>query len=324
MPTRLTRDSLTARIAPFPRDLRPGKQTVVRCPGKAEGMEETTMWLIPLALVLLSAGLHASWNLIVKSEDDKLFSGWLTVMAPAVLLSPVLLFTGLPSRDAWPILIGSGAIHTCYMMALIRAYTHGDLSVVYPVARGLAPLLVAVGAPWILGERLSLPAIVGIVLVGGGIVWLGLSARRAATSRAALGWAMATAVCICSYSIVDKVGVSRANPLAYIVVLMGLNAACMSPFLLWRRDRRRVADARPRRWGMSVTGGLLSVAAYFLVLTAMRLTQVSYVAALRETSVILAALLGWRVLGEDYGAQRLLASAVVALGLLSLVLAMKD
>lgn len=281
------------------------------------------MWLLPLTLVLLSAGLHASWNLIVKSEDDKLFSGWLTVATPAVLLSPTLIFTGVPPRDAWSILAASGVIHTCYMLALTRAYTHGDLSVVYPVARGLAPLFVALGAPWILGERLSVPAIFGIVLVGSGIAWLGLSARRAATSVPALAWAIVTAVFICAYSIVDKVGVTRTNPLAYIVVLMGANAVSMSPFVLWRRDRTHLADLWRRRWGISVVGGLLSVTAYLLVLMAMRLTQVSYIAALRETSVVLAALLGWRILGEDSGARRILASAVVAFGLFLLVLAMK-
>lgn len=281
------------------------------------------MWVLPLTLVLLSAGLHTGWNLIVKSEDDKLFSGWLTVMTPALLLSPVLFLTGLPSPDAWAILAGSGVIHTFYMIALIQAYTHGDLSVVYPIARGLAPLLVAVGAPLVLGERLSVPAIFGIILVGGGITWLGLSARRGHASLAALGWAIATAACICSYSIVDKVGVTRTDPLAYIIVLMGFNGVCMTPVVLWRRDRARLADLWRRRWGISVAGGLLSIAAYFLVLMAMRLTQVSYIAALRETSVLLAALLGWRVLGEAYGARRILASGVVVLGLLLLVLAMR-
>ncbi|HEY6554579.1 MAG TPA: EamA family transporter [Vicinamibacteria bacterium] len=281
------------------------------------------MWLLPLSLVLLSAGLHASWNLIVKSEDDKLFSGWLTVVTPAVLLAPALFVTGLPSRDVWPLLAGSAVIHTFYMIALVQAYTHGDLSMVYPVARGLAPLFVAVGAPVILGERLSLPAILGVLLVGGGIAWLGLSARRAAASRAALGWAVATAALICSYSIVDKAGVTRSNPLAYIIVLMGLNGACMTPFVLWRRDPRRLADLWRRRWRISVVGGLLSVTAYLLVLMAMRLTQVTYIAALREVSVILASLLGWRVLKEAYGTRRILASVVVAFGLILLVLAMR-
>ena len=281
------------------------------------------MWILPLSLVLCSAGLHASWNLIVKGEDDKLFSGWLTVLTPSVLLSPLLLFTGLPSRDTWPILIGSAAIHTGYMLALTRAYVHGDLSVVYPVARGLAPFLVAIGAPLLLGERLSLIATLGIVLVGGGIAWLGISAKRSSASVSGLAWAVTTSVFIAAYSITDKVGVSRAHPVSYLILLMGVNAAFMAPIVLWQRSAHYLACAWGRGWRVSIAGGLLSVTAYLLVLVAMRLTQVSYIAALRENSVVLAALLGWRVLREPYGGRRILASAVVALGLFLLVLAMR-
>jgi drug/metabolite transporter (DMT)-like permease len=280
-------------------------------------------WLLPLILVLCSAGLHAGWNLIVKGEDDKLFSGWLTVLTPALLLSPVLLVMGLPPPEAWPILLGSAVIHTGYMIALTQAYVHGDLSVVYPVARGLAPILVAVGAPLFLGERLSLTAILGIILVGGGIAWLGVSARRSSASFSGLAWAVATAVFIASYSIMDKVGVSRTNPVSYIIVLMGANAVFMTPVVLWRRDARLMAAVWKRRWRSAVLGGLLSITAYLLVLIAMRLTQVSYIAALRESSVVLAALLGWRVLREPYGGRRILASIVVTLGLILLVLAMR-
>jgi len=280
-------------------------------------------WLLPLTLVLCSAGLHAGWNLIVKGEDDKLFSGWLTVLTPSLLLSPVLLVTGFPPPEVWPILLGSAVIHTGYMIALTQAYVHGDLSVVYPVARGLAPILVAVGAPLFLGERLSPTAILGIVLVGGGIAWLGVSARRSSASFAGLAWAVATAVFIASYSIMDKVGVSRTNPVSYIIVLMVANSMFMTPVVLWRRDAHHMAILWGRRWRVAVLGGLLSITAYLLVLIAMRLTQVSYIAALRESSVVLAALLGWRVLREPYGGRRIMASALVALGLVLLVLAMR-
>jgi drug/metabolite transporter (DMT)-like permease len=281
------------------------------------------MWLLPLILVLCSAGLHAGWNLIVKGEDDKLLSGWLTVLTPSLLLSPALIFAGLPPAAAWPIILGSAGIHTGYMIALTKAYAHGDLSVVYPVARGLAPVFVAVGAPLLLGERLSLRAILGILLVGGGIAWLGLSARCASASLSGLAWAVTTSVFIASYSIVDKVGVSRTNAVSYIIILMGANAVFMAPVVLWRRSAHHLKTVWKRRWRVSVAGGLLSVAAYLLVLFAMSLTQVSYVAALRESSVVLATLLGWRVLREPYGGGRLLASAVVALGLTLLVLAMR-
>jgi drug/metabolite transporter (DMT)-like permease len=281
------------------------------------------MWLLPVTLVLLSAGLHASWNLIVKRQDDKLFSGWLTSLVPSALLAPALIFTGLPPFDVWPILCGSALVHTVYMIALVQAYSHGDLSVVYPVARGTAPLLVAIGAPMLLGERLSPAAVLGIGLVGGGITWLGLSARRSSGTARGLRWALATAGTIAAYSLIDKVGVARTHPLAYVIVLLGLNGVTMTPYVLRKRDLRQLRSLWCQTWPSAVTGGVLSLVAYLLVLTAMRLTQVSYVAALREISVVFAAALGARVLGEPYGGRRVLASILVACGLFLLVLAMR-
>jgi drug/metabolite transporter (DMT)-like permease len=286
-------------------------------------MSDVSTLALPLILVLSSAGLHATWNLIVKSEEDKLLSAWLTVATPALILAPALLVTGPPASEAWGLLLASGAIHSVYNIALARAYEHGDLSVVYPIARGLAPVVVAMAAPSLLAERLSSLALAAILLVGGGIAWLGLSARRAAARPATLGWAVATALSIAGYSLVDKVGVGRANPLAYIILLFASNAAIMAPYVFWGRGLRRLCGITPRRWGILVAGGLLSLTAYLLVLVAMRLTQVSYVAALRESSVIIAAILGWRVLREPFGLPRILAAVVVALGLVLLVVAMR-
>jgi drug/metabolite transporter (DMT)-like permease len=281
------------------------------------------MWLLPVALVLLSAALHAGWNFIVKRQDDKLFSGWLTFLVPSVLLSPALVFTGLPSLAAWPFLCASSLIHTLYMIGLVRAYHHGDLSVVHPVARGAAPLLVAVGAPVLLGERLSPMGLLGIGLVGGGIAWLGLSARRSPGTTRGVLWALATAGTIAAYSMIDKAGVARAHPVAYVIVLLGLSGCILTPYVLWKRDARDVRAVWRRVWPSAVVGGVLSLLAYLLVLTAMRLAQVSYVAALRETSVVFAAALGARMLDEPYGGRRVVASAVVAGGLVLLVIAMR-
>jgi drug/metabolite transporter (DMT)-like permease len=281
------------------------------------------MWLLPLSLVLCSAGLHATWNLIVKREEDKLLSTWLTSLTPAVLLAPALFITGLPAPEAWPFLLCSVVIHALYNVALARAYEHGDLSVVYPIARGLSPTLVALFAPLLLHERITPVAGIGVLLVSGGIVWLGLSARRSAAGVRAVAWAVTTAVLIASYSMTDKAGVSRANPLAYIILLLGLSGILMAPGVLWGPRIRRLRGLPLRRWALLVTGGVLSLAAYLLVLVAMRLTQVSYIAALRESSVILAAFLGWRVLGESLGLQRLLAAVTVTVGLLLLVVAMR-
>jgi drug/metabolite transporter (DMT)-like permease len=282
------------------------------------------MWIssLVLLLVLLSAALHATWNLLVKRGGDTLIATWLTAIVAPVVLWPLLFLTGLPPPPAWPMLLASGITHAAYNVTLARAYEHGDLSVVYPVARGLAPLLVGLGAPLILGESLSPAAMTAILLVGGGVAWLGLSVRRTRAGAAGLMWAGITAVLIAVYSMVDKVGVMRSNPLAYGVTLFGCDAVFVTPYVLVRRDPRQIREVWRGNRTPLVWSGLLALAAYLLVLIAMRLTQVSYVAALRESSVILGAILGWRVLGDPLGGQRVSASAVVAVGLILLALVM--
>jgi drug/metabolite transporter (DMT)-like permease len=282
------------------------------------------MWIssLVLLLVLVSAGLHATWNLLVKRSEDTLIASWLTVLTPPLLLWPLLFFTGLPPSQAWPMLVGSGLVQAAYTVALARAYEYGDLSVIYPVARGLAPLLVAAGAPLFLGERISAVAALAILLVAGGITWLGASTRKSPGRSSGLGWAAVTALLIATYSIVDKAGVMRSNPLAYVVTLFGFDAAYVTPYVLLHRGRRRIRKVWRDGRASLVSSGLLSLAAYLLVLIAMRLTQVSYVATLRESSTIFGAVLGWRVLGDPFGGQRVSASALVALGLILLALAM--
>jgi drug/metabolite transporter (DMT)-like permease len=275
-----------------------------------------------LLLVLFSAGLHATWNFLVKSGEDKLIATWLTVLAPPILLWPLLLFSGFPPEPARPMLFVSGFVHAGYNIALAHAYERGDLSVVYPVARGLAPLLIGTAAPFLLSETLSPIAIGAILLVGGGIAWLGLSARRSGTRRSGLGWAVLTAICTATYSMVDKAGVMRSNPLAYVVSVFAWDALVMTPYVFFRRGPRRVHEIWRNNKGPLVWSGLLSLAAYLLVLIAMRFTQVSYVATLRESSVILGTFLGWRVLGDPLGGQRVVASIIVTLGLILLATAM--
>jgi len=282
-----------------------------------------SVWALSLAIVLVAACLHASWNLIVKRDDDKLISAWIIVLTPALILSPLLFWTGFPPRAAWSMLLLSGGIHAVYNSWLVRAYEHGDLSVVYPIARGLAPLLVALAAPLVLGERLTPLAVAAIVLVGGGICALGLTAHRSRSRLSSLAWAAATAATTAGYSLVDKMGVMRANALSYVVVLFALNAVLMGPLVFRERAWGQVAAVWRLRRGRLVLGGLSSLGAYLLVLCAMQLTQVSYIAALRESSGVIGALLGWRVLGEPFGLPRILAAMVVAAGLALLVLAMR-
>jgi drug/metabolite transporter (DMT)-like permease len=277
------------------------------------------VWL-PTVLILLSATLHVSWNMLVKRGGDKLVTIWTLDLVPPVLLWPLLLVIGVPGREAWSVIVVSAVVHAAATVALVEAYERADLSVAYPVARGLAPVLVAVGAALVLGERLSLAATAGVLAVSVGVVWLGLSARRVGESFAGLAWAAAMAALIATYSIVDKIGVTRAHPVGYAIVFMAMDSVLLTPYVLWRRGRRRVQAVLWEERRTIAASSLLGLIGYLLILVALRLTEVSYVATLREISVVLAAIVGWRVLKEPVGAERVAAATLAAAGLITLSL----
>ena len=278
--------------------------------------------LLPTVLILLSAVLHVGWNLLIKRGGDRLVSAWMLDLVPPLLLWPLLFVMGVPDRRAWAVALLSGAFHAASTVALVEAYERADLSVAYPVARGLAPVLVAVGAGITLGEQLSAQAVLGVLAVGTGVAWLGLSARGVGQGLGGLGWAATMAMLIAAYSIVDKIGVTRTHPVPYAIIFMTCDTAFLAPYVLLRRGPRRVGEAL-RREGLAIFAtAIISLVGYLLVLVALRLTQVSYVAALREVSVVLAAIVGWRVLGEPVGVQRVTAAVLAAAGLLTLSLAL--
>jgi drug/metabolite transporter (DMT)-like permease len=277
------------------------------------------VWL-PTVLILLSAALHVSWNLLVKRGGDKLVTIWTLDLVPPILLWPLLFVVGVPGPEAWSVIVVSAVVHAASTVALVEAYERADLSVAYPVARGLAPVLVAVGAALVLGERLSLAATAGVLAVSLGVVWLGLSARRVGESLAGLAWAAAMAALIATYSIVDKIGVTRAHPVSYAIVFMALDSVMLTPYVLWRRGRHRVQAVLWEERRTIAASSLLGLIGYLLILVALRLTEVSYVATLREISVVLAAIVGWRVLKEPVGAERVAAATLAAAGLITLSL----
>lgn len=240
---------------------------------------------------------------------------------PSLLLWPVLFVTGFPPREVWLVITVSGIVHAASTVALVEAYERADLSVAYPVARGLAPVLVAVGAGVALGERLSLPATLGVLAVSVGVAWLGLSTRRVGEGLSRIAWAVAMAALIATYSIVDKIGVTRANPVAYAIVFMAWDSVLLTPYVLLRRGRHRIREVYRREWLPIAVSSLMGLIGYLLILVALRLTEVSYVATLREISVVLAAIVGWRLLKEPVGAQRVAAAALAAAGLITLALA---
>jgi drug/metabolite transporter (DMT)-like permease len=265
-----------------------------------------------LAVVLLAAMLHAAWNAMLRSEADRLWT--MTAMCTVVAGVCVLLlpFVPRPFAPSWPYVLLSGVLHVGYCLFLVRAYRSGDFVQSYPIARGSSPLLVTVGAALFAGERLSLGATAAILLVAGGIMALAFEGRRfnAANVPAALG----TGGFIGAYSVTDGLGVRLSGSAAGYTVWMCLIWGVGMP-LVYLAMRDGGSLLRPKAETLKATlAGVLSLLAYGLILWAMQRAPLGPVSALRETSVVFAALLGWLVLRQPLGVGRALACTVIALG----------
>lgn len=277
------------------------------------------------ALVLVAAALHAAWNALAKAIGDALVAFWLINATAAVLGVAVLAADGLPPVAALAFLAASFGIHVAYNVGLLNSYRVADLSQAYPLARGLAPLLVAVVAAVTIGEHLDAPQLIGLVVVAGGLASLGWPARGAwRQERRGIGLALLTGVAIAGYSVTDGLGV-RHDPsaLGYAGALFVLEGGALAIGLpLARRDLpRRVRDGGRVVLAEGLTAGALSWAAYAIVLWAQSRVALATVSALRETSVVMAALFGVLFLGEGPARRRLLAALSVVAGVVVLVVA---
>lgn len=268
-------------------------------------------------LALASAGLHAAWNLRAKTSDDRFITLWAQFAAAAVWCAVPLLVVGLPDRAAWPFLAVTAAVHVPYVVALAHAYRLGDFSLAYPLARGGGALAAGLGGLVLLDDRLSLPGWMAVAVVAGGLA----SFVRPGTSAGALRTALAVAVLIGTYTVADTAGVRRTDTASYVLAtFVGIGLTVTLWGVLAGRWAAMAATV-PGSWRRHATSGLYCVAAYGLVLVAVRRAPVGYVTALRESSVVLAAVVGWRLLGEGFGRARVASSAVVLAGLVLLVIA---
>ena len=269
------------------------------------------------ALVLGAALLHASWNAIVKSSRDVVLDTALVAAGASILSLPVIAAVPMPAQASWPFLAASVAIHVGYFATLARAYRVGDLGHAYPIMRGTAPLLVALFGAVLLNERPSASVWLGIVLISAGILSIGLLQKGRAHRDATL-WALTNAVIIASYTLVDGAGVrlsaSAAGYVAWMFLLQGpIFIACV--FVLRGRSVWSYAALNLQR---GLAGGLFLIGSYGIALWAMTQAPVAVVAALRETSVIFAAVLGTLLLKEPFGRQRLIGACAVTLGIIAL------
>jgi drug/metabolite transporter (DMT)-like permease len=287
---------------------------------------------VPLAALILVVGAavcHSAWNLIFKSEPRRLEASLGALAVATALGAPVLLLyspSQLPAT-AWALVLLSGALETGYVVALTAAYEVGELSLVYPIARGTAPLLVAPLAVLLLGERLSLPGLLGISLVVLGSFATGVPASRPisvveglgrGSPHTAIALAMLTGLMISGYSLVNKAGVQQAPVPLYAFLVFAVDTGLLA--LVLRLRGRGGWPQGGAAWGRASAVGVLMLAAYLGVLAAMSLAPVSYVVAAREVSIVLTALAGSLVLREHHSTRRVAAAAVIFAGLLVLAL----
>jgi phosphonate utilization associated putative membrane protein len=277
----------------------------------------TLTWPV-VAAVLFGALLHASWNALVKSSRDKALDTAVIHLVGSLVALPLVLIVGWPAAVAWPYILASVVIHIGYYIALTGAYKHGDLGLTYPLMRGTAPLLVALSAATMLGETLSPLAWAGVLGVSCGVLALGLS-RHAIDSPRAVGFALANAVVIALYTVVDALGVrASGNALQYVVALFVLDGWPFALIVFLRRGRAVALPYARARWPVAALAAAASLGSYGIALWAMTKAPVATVAALRETSVLFAALLGVWFLKEAFNLRRAAGTAAIVAGVMAL------
>ena len=273
-------------------------------------------WPVVLA-VLGGALLHAAWNALVKSSSDKSLDTALIHLLGSVVAIPLVALVGWPVAAAWPYLAASLVIHVAYYTALAGAYEHGDLGLTYPLMRGLAPLLVALSATFTLGEHLSPAAWAGVLGISAGVLTLGLS-QYAFNAPKAVRFALVNAVIIAIYTVVDALGVrASGNALQYVATLFLLDGWPFALIVFLRR-RGTVGVYVRQRWPLALLGAVASLGSYGIALWAMTRAPVATIAALRETSVLFAALLGVWFLKEIFTLRRIVGTCAIVAGVMAL------
>ncbi|HCV27821.1 MAG TPA: EamA family transporter [Dehalococcoidia bacterium] len=285
-----------------------------------------------IALVLLSALAHASWNFLIKRADDaEVFTWWMAVSINVVLLplGVVLFWMDPPDFEGWIFLTATWILHLGYFFTLSRAYRDGDLSLVYPVARGTGLLLIPLSGVLLLSESMSYIAVLGVVGIATGVFtlsWWGrfrsivfspLSVLRAP----GMAYALTTGLIIAGYSTVDKQGVQHVTPLLYMYLMTTSATFGLLPFIVRGRKRAAFVNEWRNHSTAIVAGGLLQFAAYGMVLTALTVSRVSYVGPFREVGLLVGVGLGVFVLREPFPGGRFLGAALVATGAIAIAIA---
>ncbi|WP_419813953.1 EamA family transporter [Glacieibacterium sp.] len=264
------------------------------------------------SVVLLAAFLHASWNALLRAGTDRLWSITVMCIAIAAVCAALVPFVPMPAQASWGYAAASALLHVGYNLFLVRTYRSGDLGQTYPISRGSSPLLVCLGAAVFAGELPDALSLVGVALVSAGIISLAFQGRN--RGFGGLWYALGTGCFIGAYSVVDGIGVRLSGTPAGYTVWMCLMWGVMAPAAYaalrdWRTLRRGARETT-----LAAAGGIVSLVAYGIIIYAMSLGPMGPVSALRETSVVFAALIGRLFLDERLTVYRIGACIVVAIG----------
>lgn len=271
-----------------------------------------------IAAVLFAAILHATWNALIRSGSDRHASMTYMMLGVVVLTLPAAFFVGTPNASSIPYIAASAIIHMAYNLGLIAAYRYGDLSSAYPISRGSSPLLVMVGAALFAQEQIGLASVVGVVAVSAGIMSLALEQRR--LKNKSFIPALFTGVTIALYTVVDGLGVRVSESSTTYTVWIFLSWSVLWCLVYLRRTFAAPSAApRLRQVFLATIGGLVSIGAYGIVIWALQFDAMGVVSALRETSVLFAALIGRIFLGERLTVTRIVSAITITIGVVLLV-----
>jgi drug/metabolite transporter (DMT)-like permease len=266
------------------------------------------------SIVVFAALLHAGWNVVVKSNADRLVS--LTVLQTfmALMGAGMVIVFGFPGHHIWPWALASGTLHLGYNLFLVRAYRHADLSVIYPIARGAAPLMTLLGSFFLTQDSVGIVMAAAIIILVAGLMLTGLGKKSANADPHAVYYALGTACWIAAYTLVDGIGALQSgNALGFAGVIFVFDGLFILVAALFMRGRSLMIGFQSN-WLSGILGGAASCTAYGIAVWAMTKAPIASVAALRETSIVFVLILSSRLLKETLGWQRIVGGIMIVAG----------
>ena len=271
---------------------------------------------IGVVLAVLAAALfHAIWNALIKKGKDPLLESMLLSVVWIVICLSLIPFLPFPDIESWPYAVAAVFIHVCYFLLLSKSYSMGDFGAVYPVVRGLPPFIVTLVSVLIINEPLSYWGAGGVALIGAGILVLGVGSKGGMNKL--MFFAVATAMMIASYTVVDGLGARLSGHSTSFFVWFTLpQSVLFLGVVFYIRGKERCVEHIRKKWRIGMVSGLMSFSAYSIVLWAITQAPIAYVSALRETSVLFASIIAIVFLGEPIRRTRIISAILIFAGIL--------